>query len=292
MKVVLVYLSVVLLWSTTPLAIKWSGDSFSFIAGVSLRMALAFAIIFVVLAFLRRSIFVKPEAWKVYAVASIGLFPAMPMVYWASQYISSGMIALVFAMTPISTGLASIFILRENPFTPPKLFGLVLAILGLAVVFSDQLSLYEHAGWAIAAALGASSLMGVSSVFLKNLPSEIGSLEKTAGALLFALPGLMLVWFFNAEPWPALVSSKSFWSILYLAIFGSLLGFTFYYYLLRHISPISLSLVTLMTPILALYLGHYLDAEPVSGNTIMGTAMIIFGLALYQGVSIRRLLKA
>tara|TARA_B100000809_G_scaffold253620_1_gene289832 strand:+ start:2043 stop:3005 length:963 start_codon:yes stop_codon:yes gene_type:complete len=298
-KVVAVYISVVLLWSTTPLAIKWSNESFSFIAAVSLRMFMACALALLLLALLQRPLFSVKGAWKVYAVASLGLFPAMPLVYWAAQYISSGMLALIFAMTPIATGVLSIFILRENPFTVVKLLALLLAIAGLVVIFGDQVVLGSNAGLGVLAALGACSIMGGSSVLLKSLAQQsqqIGSLQQTTGALLFAVPALFLTWglawYFGDDPWLQQVSDKSLWAIAYLTLFGSLLGFTFYYYLLRNISPISLSLVTLITPVLALYLGHWLDSEIISARLLWGAAMIVVALGFYQGVSPLKLLRS
>ena len=297
-RVVVVYIFVVLLWSTTPLAIKWSNESFSFIAAVSLRMFIACTLGLLVLALLQRPLFSTPGAWKVYAVASLGLFPAMPLVYWAAQYISSGMLALIFSMTPIATGVVSIFILRENPFTVVKLLALLLAIVGLVVIFGDQVVLGNNAGWGVGAALTACTIMGGSSVLLKSLVEQsryISNFQQTTGALLFAVPPLLLTWglawYFGGEPWPQQISNKSLFSIAYLTLFGSLLGFTFYYYLLRNISPISLSLVTLMTPVLALYLGHWLDSELISTRLLWGAAMIVVALGIYQGLSPFKLLR-
>jgi len=288
MRVVLVYIAVVLIWSTTPLAIKWSNNDVGFMAAVSLRMLLAAILAVLLLALLRRRLFAEPGVWKFYFIASLGLFPAMPMVYWSAQHISSGMLALIFSMTPIFTGLVSIVVLRTNPFTPTKILALLLAIAGLLVIFMHQIQFSVRAGGAIFAALTASAVMGGSSVILKRLDSTVGSLQQTAGALIFALPSLLLSWWLWGDPWPTQVHAKTLYSLMYLVVFGSLLGFTFYYYLLRNISPISLSLVTLMTPVLALYLGHLLAAEPLSLTLLVGAGMIILALALYQGIFSRR----
>lgn len=290
MKVALAYITVIIIWSTTPLAIKWSNGDIGSIAAVSIRMALASALVLMVLAVIRHPLELSRNACKVYLAASLGLFPAMPLVYWAAQHISSGMIALIFSMTPIATGLVSILILRQNPFTKIKLLALALAISGLVVVFGDQVKLNDRAGWAIGAALSACTLMGGSSVWLKSLNVSLSSLQQTTGALLFSLPSLLLCWYFWGDPWPAQVAARSIWSIVYLAVFGSLLGFTFYYYLLANMSPTSLSLVTLITPVSALYIGHFVDAEVVSPNTLSGAALIVVALAIYQGLSLKKVI--
>lgn len=293
MKVALAYLSVVIIWSTTPLAIKWSNDSFSYIAAVTVRMAIACALILLVLKILRRPLFAQKGVWKVYAVASLGLFPSMPLVYWAAQYISSGMIALIFSMTPIATGIVTIFILRENPFSPLKVLALLMAIAGLVIVFGDQLQLHENSAWAVAAVFCACSLMGGSSVLLKGMDVQVGSMQQTTGALLFSLPALLCVWWLQGGLWPEveMMSAKSLLSIVYLAVFGSLLGFTLYFFLLSKMSPTSLSLVTLITPITALYIGYWVNAEVLSSKTIWGAAVIVLALALYQGLTPNKLMR-
>lgn len=293
MKVALAYLSVVIIWSTTPLAIKWSNDSFSYIAAVTLRMAIACALILLVLKVLRRPLFAHQGVWKTYVVASLGLFPSMPLVYWAAQYISSGMIALIFSMTPIATGIVTIFILRENPFSPLKVLALFMAIAGLVVVFGDQVQLHENTGWAVAAVFCACSLMGGSSVILKGMNVQVSSMQQTTGALLFSLPALLCVWWLQGGLWPdtAMMSSKSLVSIVYLAVFGSLLGFTLYFFLLSKMSPTSLSLVTLITPVSALYIGYWVNSEVLSAKTIWGAGFIVLALALYQGVTPRKLIR-
>jgi drug/metabolite transporter (DMT)-like permease len=69
---------------------------------------------------------------------------------------------------------------------------------------------------------------------------------------------------------------------VYLGAFGSVLGFALYYYVLKHMETSKVSLITLVTPVLALLLGHLLNGEAVSGQVWMGTACISLGLSLHQ----------
>lgn len=87
------------------------------------------------------------------------------------------------------------------------------------------------------------------------------------------------------------MTAKSLLSIVYLAVFGSLLGFTLYFFLLSEMSPTSLSLVTLITPITALYIGYWVNAEILSSKTIWGAAVIVLALALYQGLTPGKLMR-
>ncbi|RUM93447.1 MAG: EamA family transporter, partial [Thiothrix sp.] len=82
--------------------------------------------------------------------------------------------------------------------------------------------------------------------------------------------------------WPTSIPIKTAAAILYLGIFGSVIGFSLYYFLLRSVSPNRLALITLMTPVIALMLGQWVNQEIVTTNVWIGSGIILLGLALYE----------
>lgn len=291
MQVYLAYGLVVLIWSTTPLAIQWSSDSVSFLAAAASRMALASALILILVALLRRSLFSQPAVWKVYLAASFGIFPNMLVVYWSAQFIPSGLIAVIFALSPFVTGLLSWLILGENPFNWRRVLALLVAVAGLLVIFWDQLQIDARSAYGIGGILLSCGLFSLSSVSLKRLDRGTGPLEQTAGALLFALPGLVLCWWWFDGLWPESVSSKTLAGVLYLAIFGSLLGFTLFYYVLKKLTPSAVSLITLMTPVLALFIGALVAGERISGALVLGAGLVLAALLGYLDLGLERGLR-
>lgn len=277
------YISVIAIWATTPLAIKWSSDSLSPIAAVSSRMLIAFVCgIFLTVLFTRR-IPLKRKNFKLYFAASLGLFPNMPLVYWAAQYIPSGLVSVIFALSPFLIGAASILLLGENPFNLRRVFSLFTAIFGLGLIFLEQLELGEHAIWGISAMLLSTALFATSSVWVKKLSTEVDAFEQTLGALAFSLPGLLLCWFLMDGAAPENLSTKSMLSIVYLAVFGSLLGFAAFFYVIQKLSVAAVSVIPLMPPVLALLFGYLLNDEMLSQSIVLGTAFIIGSLAIYEG---------
>ena len=125
------YVCVVLIWSTTPLAIKFSNHSLTPMVSISLRIVFAVAVACVMFVLLRRRIPMRLENWPIYAAAAIGLFPNMPLVYTASEYIPSGLIAIMFGVTPFVNGLLAIPMLGEPKLSPSRWLSLLLALLGL-----------------------------------------------------------------------------------------------------------------------------------------------------------------
>ena len=282
MQIYLAYILVVLIWSTTPLAIQWSSDSVSFIASVTLRMSLALAVALAVLVWLRRgALFTRPGVWKVYLVASLGIFPNMPLVYWSAQFVPSGLMAVIFALSPFVTGLLSMVILRENPFNRLKVLALLIALVGLVIIFRGQLQVDVRSVYGICGLLLSCVLFGTSSVTLKRLNEGTDAFRQTAGALLFSLPGLLLTWWWWDGEWPGPMSERALWALIYLAVCGSVLGFTLFYYVLNHLSPSSVSLITLITPVLALFIGALVAKEQLTASLLVGTLLVIVALLVY-----------
>lgn len=290
MAILLAYFTVVLIWATTPLAIQWSSDSLSFIAAAALRMAFALALGLLINLLLRRKLFVTPEIWKVYAAGAIGIFPNMPVVYWSAQFIPSGLVAVIFAMSPFVTGLMTMLLLKQNPFSAKRLVALLLAFSGLVVIFYQELEFNAHAAYGIFGILLSCFLFSFSSVLVKKTSAQLtqtsDAFNQALGALLFSLPGLLLSWWLLDGSIPEFVSSKSWLAVTYLATLGSLLGITLFFYVLANMSATAVSLITLMTPVLALLLGAVLAHESLSMFMLMGVALVLVALLIYLNVSI------
>ena len=280
MPVLIAYILVVLIWGTTPLAIVWSNDAGHFMVAVLWRMLLALLVALLINAVLGRRLFNRPGAARVYLFASLGIFPNMPLVYYSAQFIPSGLIAVIFALSPFVTGVLSALILKDNPFNRQRVWALVLALLGLGVIFRSQLALDHGAAIGIAGILGSCVLFSTSSVMLKAQRTSVDAFNQTTGSLLFAMPGLIAFWWLAGAPSP-LLPTQALAAIVYLALCGSLLGFTLFFFVLSRLSPSVVSLITLMTPILALTSGALLAGERLSADACVGTLLVLLALMMY-----------
>lgn len=296
MAVLFAYLSVVLIWATTPLAIQWSSDSLSFIAAAVARMSIAFAIALLVHGLLRKSLATYWQHRHIYFAASIGIFPNMPVVYWGVQFIPSGLVAVIFALSPFFTGLMTLWLLKQNPFTLRKVVALLMAVAGLVVIFYHQLHFNARSVYGIVSILLSCVLFSFSSVWVKKLTQQqtlsLDPFYQASGALLFSLPGLWLSWWLIDGAVPEQVSVKSGAAIIYLSIMGSLVGAALFFYILQRLSATAVSLVTLMTPVLAIIIGKQLADESLSSQTLVGVAIVLFALLLYLPWSIRAAMVA
>lgn len=284
MPVSAAYLAVVLIWSTTPLGIVWSSESVSPTLAVLARMIIALMLGAIIVLFNRRiSLPWHKSAIKLYGFSAVGIYGGMLLSYFAAGYISSGLMSLVFGLAPILSGLMAQRILNEPKFTWTKRIAMTISVIGLAVVCSANLALGEGAAIGLALIFCAVVFFSLSGVMVKSIEINIHPVATTVGALTLCVPLFALTWFFvdgtlPIEQWQA----RSIWAIIYLGIFGSLLGFIAYFYVLQKLPASTVALITMITPILAIGLGAFLNDEFVSVRIMFGAILVMVGLWIFQ----------
>ena len=276
------FISVILIWSTTPLAIKWSalgaGSSFAVLA----RMAIGTLLCALLLLALRARFPWHRKARLTYLAGGLSMFGAMSLTYWSAQYVNSGVISVLFGLSPMMTGLGAAYWLEERALAPEKIAGMVLGLCGLALVFHGNFGLGPGAVKGIAVLLLAVGMQSLGLVWIKRIGDDSSPVAINLGTLLVALPLFFGVWWLADGQWPTHIPARAGEAILYLGVFGSVFGFVLYYYMIKHMETGRVALITLVTPVIALLLGHGLNAEAVPASVWLGTACIALGLSLHQ----------
>lgn len=282
MRIQLAFLIVIAIWSTTPLAIKWSIADVGFLFGSTSRMLLG-GVLSVLAVFLLRYTFVfSKKALLAYLASGIGIYIAMLFGYWGAMYIPSGWISVIWGLSPIFMGVIAYFVLKENSLTGYRVLGALLGVTGLGIIFLHGSTVGSHT------ALGVFlTLIGVlgqtgTAAWIKCINAKVNGLVMSAGGLVVSTPMFMVTWWIFDGVWPEKIESKVAGSILYLAFFGSVIGFSLYYYLLNHVEASKVSLITLITPVTALLLGYFLNNEVLGFSVILGTGLILLGLLSYE----------
>lgn len=282
MSIPAAYIGVVLIWGTTPLAIKWSGEGVGYLFGVTGRMVIGLALALLVLRLMGLRLHWNRRARHTYLTAGLGIFLVMTSAYWSAQFIPSGWISVMFGLSPIVTGLMARLWLGEQGLTPPRVLALLVALTGLGLIFDVGLQAGGQTVLGIAGILFSVVCHSASAVWIKRLDARLHGLSVTVGGLVVAVPLFLLSWFLQGESWPAMINNRALGSILYLGVVGSVLGFALYYYVLRHVETTRVALITLMTPVIALLAGQWLNGEVIDGRVWLGAALIMLGLAGFE----------
>ena len=276
------FVSVILIWSTTPLAIKWRALGAGFSFAVFSRMAIGVVLCAALLAMFRVRLPLHRRALHSYLASGSSMCGTMLLAYWSSQYVSSGMISVLFGLSPLITSLGAMLWLKEESVTAEKLAGMLLGIAGLALVFQGGLGLGDGALLGLAALFVAVTLQSLGLVWLKKIADDSPPLATTLGSLIVSLPLFFAAWWLNGGQLPAVWPERALAATLYLGMIGSVLGFMLYYYMIKHMEAGQIALITLITPVMALLLGHGLNNEAVLPHVWLGTASIMLGLCTHR----------
>ena len=283
MSVPAAYLGVILIWSTTPLGIQWSAQGATFSFAVMARMLIGLAICGVLLRATRTAFPFTAAARQLYLVSGLSIFVAMLLTYWGALHIPSGLISVIFGLSPLVTGVFAALWLSERTLTPLRLTGLALALGGLWFIFGQPWPGDGRATLGTAAVLAGMTAQALGLVWIKRLNVRMSSLAITTGSLAVATPLFVLAWVVaDAAQLPADITPRAGAAMVYLGVFGSVVGFTLYYYVIKHMDAGRVALITLITPVSALLLGQALNAEYIPGRGWVGIALIGAGLLLYE----------
>lgn len=276
------YLGVILIWSTTPLGVKWSGEEVGFLFGVTTRMLIGTMLTMILLRYMSLRLVWHRKAFQSYLAASLGIYGAMMLVYAGAQFIPSSMVAILFGLTPLMVGVMSVLILGESSLTPARIIGIVMGVSGLVVIFSDRIHLGDDAQLGIILVTASTLLHSFSAVLLKRIQAGLPAMVVNGGGLLIASVCYLLTWLIVDGNLPTEIPARVSYSILYLGVVATVIGFSLYFYLIHHLEAHQVSLIPLITPVTAMLLGNLLNDEIISMEMIAGTAMISFGLLCYQ----------
>lgn len=265
------------------MAIQWSSGEAPLTSAL-IRMIIGILCCLAVLGLTQIKLPTDLRARRLYVVCGISIYVPMSLVYVAAQYIPSGWIAVVFGLSPLFTGVFSLFVEPEDRLTLSRTVGIVLGLSGLYLVFSASLSFDENSLRGILLVLIAVLVSSASSVAIRQLAKtmDIQGMQVTTGGLFVAIPFFAVTAWLTQSASTINFSTTESLSILYLGMVGTGIGFSLYYYLLKKVSASRVAMVALITPITALAVGSWLNYEPTIPSVWIGAGLVCAGLMLYE----------
>ena len=280
MNLMLSYALLVFIWATTPLAIVWSVADLHPMWALILRFFIALPLAATILILLRVQFPTHKIALLSYIAGSLSLIGSQIFTYAATAYLSSGLIALMFGLAPIMAGLIGRFSFQQK-LAGLQWVGMGTSIAGLALIC---LSGSQKHVQPIGIVLMLISVFAYSlSIFLvKKINADVQPMAQATGSILVStvLATLLLPWIWQYAP-THLPSAKSLLALAYTVVMASLIAMFCYFKLVQNLKATTLSLTTVMTPMLAILIGAYLNHEQLSAQVFVGAVVILFGLFLY-----------
>jgi drug/metabolite transporter (DMT)-like permease len=280
--VLTLYGLLVLVWSSTWVAIKIGLEDCPPLLGAGIRFALAGLVLLGFAAVRGRSL--RTDARLAAILALMPFAFAYGLVYWGEQHIPSGLAAVLFGVLPLYTAFLGAVFLPDQPLRGRLVAGILIAIGGLALAFAESADSGDpELAIAGAAALAAAPLgASVGNISLKLRGGELEAVALNGwgmlagGVLLLTASGIGESW--GEAAW----TPESVGSIAYLALIGSAVPFVALTVLLRHISAQATSFLAMLLPFGALVFGAALYSEAITLRALAGAALVAVGLLIAQ----------
>lgn len=271
------------IWGTTWAAIRVSLQGVPPLTGVALRFTLAgFVLLALAPAF---GVRLRPgrREWALWVANALLTFcVSYGLVFWAEQWVPSGLAAVLFATFPLWVALLAHLMLPDERLGTAGLAGTVLGFVGVAVIFSEDFGTLGGPRVAVAAAvmLLAPLASAIANVAIKRWGHDVHPLAVSAVPMLLAGAVMGSIAAVAERGARVELSGAPLAALVYLALVGSALAFTLYFWLLRHLPATRLSLITYTSPVVAVAIGAMALAEPLTARMLAGTALVVAGVAM------------
>jgi len=215
------------------------------------------------------------------------------LLFWAEQRVPSGIAAVMLATIPAFMALSEISLLRTQRLTIRLALALLIGFAGVGVLVSRSLNLggspIDTKG-AIALIL-ASMSWSVASVLSRRMPlpssrAMSAGAQMLAGGVLLTLVAAAFGELRNLHL--SAISGRTWFAIAYLIVFGSLIGFTAYVWLLHHESPTKVGTYAYVNPLVAVLLGYFAGGEPLGARTALGTLFVLISVIVITTTSAKK----
>ncbi|MCH7497311.1 MAG: DMT family transporter [Candidatus Marinimicrobia bacterium] len=271
-----------LIWGSTFVALKIGLEGTPPLLGVAMRHILASGLLFLIIYIRKLPIPRDPLAYKQYLTVGLLNFSlSYSLTYTGTQYIYSNVSALLWASIPITTALAAHVTLRNERLTVRKGVGILVGFSGVALIFAGYgIGQSRNLLLGMALVMGAVLMTTWPGIYLKMHPARanpivlngvatgIGGLATLAGSFAWEDPASM-VW-----------SPLNIGVLIYLAIFGTVLAWVAYFYLLQRIEVVKLSFVGFIAPIIATFMGMMVLGEVLPLTVYVGAVIVLLGIFL------------
>lgn len=286
------YLFLILLgsiWGASYLFIKLGGEYVTPVTLVAMRTTVAGIVLF--LALLVRGEKLPPlraPIWRHFIV--IGLLNSVvpyTLITWGEVHVPSGLAAILVGAMPIFTVLLAHWLTHDEKLSQRKILGIIAGFIGVVILFMPDVLQAATANLlggvaVVVAALSYAYATIYARRHFKGQPHVTVAFGQMLTASLFLIPASL----FLEHPWTLTPTPLALGAILTLAILGTAIAYMLYYWLIEHVGATRTSLVTYISPVIAVILGAVYLHEELQWTTVAGLVLIIAGVGLVTNIQL------
>lgn len=279
-KVNVAFLSICILWGTTWVAIKFSLLSLTPFISAGYRFILAALIIYLLMWVKKLNLQTDSVSVKLYLLMAFFSF-VIPfgLVYWGQQFVPSGLASVLFSVYPFFVAIFTGFFIPDEEIGIIKIIGMIIGFGGIITIFSKNIDLdFGSYFEGMLAVLLSGIMQAAIAVTLKKYGHHLNPLSMNFIPMVIAGIIMLLGGYLIEDISKLKYDLNAVLSVSYLGFFGSVVTFTAYYWLLKRVNIILLSLIAFITPIIALLVGWILFDEKLLVHQIYGSLLVLLGV--------------
>jgi drug/metabolite transporter (DMT)-like permease len=282
-KLALAFVAIYIIWGSTYLAIRYAVETIPPLVTAGIRHTIAGTIL-LTWAWLRGFRPTRQHWLAGFVLGAFFFLVGHGTLHWAEQYVGSGLAALLIATEPMFI-LVLAWLMRQQKISSLSAIGLGLGVVGVALLTGAELTVKGSSLIGLMAVLVGSLAWSAGVVISPKLKLPEDALGRTAVPLVCGAVMLLIAsgvsGEFQATHW-ASISLKSVMGLAYLIVFGSVVAFTAYTWLLQQCPPALVATHTYANPVVAVILGWLLGGEPLTLRVVLASLAILGAIVLIR----------
>jgi drug/metabolite transporter (DMT)-like permease len=280
----LIFLALGFMWGSSYLFIKIGVEEGGLppLTLIALRLGIGFVILAAVVAIAREPLPREPRMYgHLIVMAVINIVLPFWLITWAEQSVESSLASILNSTVPLFVIVIAALFLRDEPMTVNRLVGLLVGFVGVVILTSRGLGAIGASNLAGELALIASAILyAAGSVYARHNVQGLRPMIPAVFQVGFALVITTVLAFAFERPLELRLNREALVAVVWLGIFGSAFAYLLYFRLLKRWGATRTSMVAYLLPVVGIVLGVLVLAEPVDGRLLVGTALVIGGVAL------------
>lgn len=280
---IFVWLLLCIIWGTTWIFIKIGLQDLPPITFAVARFLLAVILLVPIIAIWKLPLPKTSREWRLIALTGFLQFSInYSLVFWSEVYISSGLAAVLQAMITVFGLILAWIFLPSEKITRLKVFAVIVGIMGVAVIFIDQLKVDNIMAFAgsVGIVVGAYAA-AQASILIKAKGSSLHPASLVFAQMICGLPPITIYALIaEGNPFTFNWTWRAVLCVVYLTVAGTIAAFWLYYWLLSRIESTKAMMISLVTPLIAVVIGAIVLGETLPPQTLFGGLLIIFSIGL------------
>jgi drug/metabolite transporter (DMT)-like permease len=281
LKVFLGFTIICLIWGSSWAAVKIGIESVPPLLSLAIRVTLA-SVILGLIVFVKHLQVPKGKKFWILVFIMCGTSFTVPfmLIYWAQLRVGSGLASVLFATYPFWVAIVSHVLLPNEKITPVRIIGIVIGFLGVIFIFNNGFSdISINIVYGMAAIIVGAIIQAFGLVYLRRLGEHAHPVTLNFCSMSLSAVPLFVAGFVFEDYSNIIFNAQSIGSIVYLSIFCTVITFVIYFWLVKHVEAVILSLSALLTPVIAVVIGVIVMGEKITNDVYIGSALVLVGIA-------------